>query len=737
MRTWLALTLLLSAGSAAPNDREVLTAGVTEVAAPGAIPAPVAIYGQHAFAVIAGKSGGALAAIVAATRSGAGRVVAVGHDGLFGANLQRRDNAALATNIVTWLAAGKTAPRVTICEQGSLQAIATAAGAKVTTVPAGGVVAALAQTDVLLLGQGVLSVPAPVEQVDAVAAWVQRGGGLLVAGCSWGWQQLSPGKDLRVDQGANRIVARMGLALADQMVDRTGREGWASGGDLDGLNAQVAFAKLLQKSAELQDKAKATQVGATLALALNAMPPTDTLLLPRVKELLATVGSSSVPTAKTPVAASDPVGRLAIIVDSRLRRNLAPQEIRAHPAAATFPGLVPPAAPRVRQAVSVDTRTPAWHSLGLYAAPGEVITIELPAAAANKGLAVRIGCHTDTLWHLEKWTRHPEVSVRQPLAQPTTQVASAFGGLVYLDVPGGCQLGTVNVTLAGVVEAPLYRLGVDTVETWQASRAKLGPWAELATSKVIITVPTANIQDLVDPAPLMRFWDEVLDACADLAQRPRERERPERYVPDQQISAGYMHSGYPIMTWMDAAPRFVDVASLRTKGDWGMFHEMGHNHQSGHWTFDGTTEVTVNLFTLYVYEKVCGVPVASSRMNDPKLQTGMQAHFATGAPFEKWKGDPFLALRMYVQLQQAFGWETFQKVFTAYRDAPREGLPKNDQEERDQWLVRFSRQVNRNLGPFFQQWGVPTSEAARAAVSGLPAWDWQPYLWTMEGRPGG
>ena len=72
----------------------------------------------------------------------------------------------------------------------------------------------------------------------------------------------------------------------------------------------------------------------------------------------------------------------------------------------------------------------------------------------------------------------------------------------------------------------------------------------------------------------------MLDACADLAARPRERARPERYVTDVQISAGYMHAGYPIMTHLDAAARFVDLrASGRRKGDWGLFHEMGHNHQ--------------------------------------------------------------------------------------------------------------------------------------------------------------
>jgi hypothetical protein len=99
-----------------------------------------------------------------------------------------------------------------------------------------------------------------------------------------------------------------------------------------------------------------------------------------------------------------------------------------------------------------------------------------------------------------------------------------------------------------------------------------------------------------------------------------------------------------------------------------------------------------------------------------------QEHLAAGAPFDKWKGNPFLALYMYMQLQEAFGWEAYRQVFAEYRIAPDGELPRNDDEKRDQWMVRFSRTVGRNLGPFFLKWGVPTSEAARRSIEDLPVW---------------
>ncbi|MBN9502939.1 MAG: M60 family metallopeptidase, partial [Armatimonadetes bacterium] len=48
--------------------------------------------------------------------------------------------------------------------------------------------------------------------------------------------------------------------------------------------------------------------------------------------------------------------------------------------------------------------------------------------------------------------------------------------------------------------------------------------------------------------------------------------------------------------------------------------------------------------------------------------------------------------------------------------------PRNDMEKHDQFLIHYSRVVGKNLGPFFQAWAVPTSQAARDSVKELPKW---------------
>lgn len=68
-----------------------------------------------------------------------------------------------------------------------------------------------------------------------------------------------------------------------------------------------------------------------------------------------------------------------------------------------------------------------------------------------------------------------------------------------------------------------------------------------------------------------------------------------------------------------------------------------------------------------------------------------------------------------------------KKVFAQYRELPKTERPKTDDDKRDQWLVRYSRASGKNLGPFFEAWGVPTTDSARKSIADLPGWmpaDW-------------
>jgi hypothetical protein len=161
---------------------------------------------------------------------------------------------------------------------------------------------------------------------------------------------------------------------------------------------------------------------------------------------------------------------------------------------------------------------------------------------------------------------------------------------------------------------------------------------------------------------------------------------------------------------------------IRGEHIWGFVHELGHNLQRGEWTFDGTGEVTNNVIGLYSIERICQLPQGERGHPGLNNPPSLERYIANGAKFEQWKSDPFLALAMYVQVRDAFGWEPFQKAFASYLPLTKDERPENDEEKRDMWLVRLSEATGKNLGPFFQVWGVPTSDKARKSVERLPKW---------------
>ncbi len=728
-----ALAVLLAAALAAPagsaataevaGDWETLTAGVRVIDAPG-VPGPLSAFGPEAFAVALGRGGAnAMHPVVAAAPWEAGRVVAFGHTGyLDGEPLKQGDTGRLLTNAVRWAAqaAGPEAEEVRVAVRGAPAAapFLEKEGFRIVAGEEGDWTASLAAADALVVRPASLH---SEEELEAVRRFVRSGGGLVAADLGWGWLQLNPGRQLAEHPG-NRLLAEAGIVWADGTLRRTADAGFNLTEPPPPTTAAAAAVAAL---ADDPDGPAASQAWATLLLAVRSVPLDNAILRGQLDALRERFPQQAVPRPDAPLTAADAAARFHLTLSIEEARRLPPEAIPPHPAADAFPGAVAETAPRLERTDVIGPGGYGWQSTGLYAAPGEAIEVSIPAEAAGSGLKVRIGAHSDRLWHADRWRRVPEICHEAPLEQEATLAVNAFGGPVYIDVPRARAAAAVPVTIRGAVAMPHFVLGETTAGAWRTLRELAAPWAELEGERVVLTVPADAVRRLDRPEALMEFWDTVVRACDALAARPPAG-RKERYVADVQISAGYMHAGYPIMTHLDAAAVMTDLATLRdnTHGAvWGLFHEMGHNYQEPEWTFAGTGEVTCNLFTLYIYEVACGRPGGfDERFTAEQRRSMLDRHRRGGCDFAQWQRDPFLALLMYVQLQEAFGWEAFQEVFAEYRALPPDARPRNDDEKRDQWLTRMSRTVGHDLGPFFEAWGVPTSRHARAALADLPPW---------------
>ncbi len=713
------LCSLSMAATAADADLRALTAGVTQIVTPGS-PGRVAVFGTNAFAVVMGKAGDTVQPAVGAARLGRGRMVVFGHNGYFGSEaLNDPGTRQFMRNVVTWAGAGGN--RAVVVAGGKrISDALTAAGIKAAPADMGRLSPAtvlIAEADRIQPGQ-----------VQAIIAFIQAGGGFISSVTGWGWEQLNPTKELATDLALNHVLRPGGLAIAGNTLSDTAKDGFAVSTSVPVLSSGSAALDALLRSVGGQalGKQDAALAGVTLVGVVESLPPDDKAFLPKLRALESNPRIRSIPSESQPVKSSDAAARVVVSLQANTLRRSQPDQVKAHPAAVHFPGSVPQSAARLKDVkVGVNMKVPNWHSTGLYAAPGEVITVNIPSEAIGNKLRVRIGAHQDRLWHLDSWRRFPEIAHSWPLTRAQTQVANAFGGLVYIEVPSGGSPERIDVTISGAVAAPFYQHGLTSVSEWQqAIRHHAAPWGEIASAKVVVTLPSEVLKSLEDPRALMDVWDRVLDLDAELAAIPKDRPRAERVVCDVQISAGYMHAGYPIMTWMDQTKNFTSKEELM-KGNWGIFHEFGHNHQVSDWTFDGTGEVTCNLFSLYVFDKLCGVKPADygHGRGQAKIINRYHAYFAGGpGTLERWKKDPFTALCMYVQLQDAFGWEPYIKVFAEYQSLSKEDRPRSDQDKRDQWMMRFSRTVGHNLAPFFNKWGVTVTEGAAQSVAHLPAW---------------
>ena len=212
---------------------------------------------------------------------------------------------------------------------------------------------------------------------------------------------------------------------------------------------------------------------------------------------------------------------------------------------------------------------------------------------------------------------------------------------------------------------------------------------------MILSIPSEWIRELDDPTALVAYWDHIVGLHDELGGLSRIRTCPERVNVDVQISAGLFHAGYPMQGPQQACRGVVDLTALREQGNWGWFHELGHEAQrrpdkawswNNPYTFDSSIEVTVNLFSSHAYNRLGISPKGGWAWTvDPK-QVAEKARKASSAGTPYAKADVATKLAMYLQLRDAFGWEPIAAVLKSYSDdqsTDPKRLPEGEQAERD------------------------------------------------------
>ncbi len=710
-----------------------------------AVPGVIEVRGADAFPIV--KDGGGQKAFGAAGTAGRGRLVAFSHGSFMGKGETLKQKAALQlfANAVKW--AGRSdRPNVGVHPS----AISARAYLAQQQIPSSQVLPSqIAQAKPHVYCVISDSQALTAKDIETIQRYLNAGGGVVVATTPWAFAKRHT--DFSQSPG-NRLLSAAGLAFLPRgycdnkapvsvyrPVEALDREQQLWDASLTPPHSEHLAVKAAQRLAANPQTTNPVLIE-NLKQGITLSGDDLTAYLHSLLALNQAIGPIT-PNRKNPITPEkSPLVDTVIQIESQLNLSLPAGMMYPIPAATDYPGPVADSTPRVTKNLSLDCQYRGWashrspggwnakeiRSTGLYAPPSEVITVTAPEALAAQGYEVVIGFYGGQLKNRKQWHRYPRLQRSVPIRGTETRVSNALGGLVGIRIPHQARAGQQPFTIAGAVQAPLYIEGQTSADEWRSTiRHYAAPMAEIASDRIIITVPSADIRDIDDPAAVTQLWSEILEMSADLAGFDRSQYRAERLWFDRQPAAGLLHSGYPVCGFYGEHSRLaVDAEQLREKGFWGFFHEYGHNHQHALWNLPNTGETTCNLWSVYVYEELIGKPrTEAHRALNPLVRLQTRKRYFASDPIDFQKNwSVWTSLDTYLLVQEEFGWEPFKKVFAEYHTLPEAEWPKGQQAINDQWVIRLSKACGKNLAPYWRAWHLPLTEQVDEQLADLPVW---------------
>jgi len=423
--------------------------------------------------------------------------------------------------------------------------------------------------------------------------------------------------------------------------------------------------------------------------------------------------------------------------------------------ARVFPGLVDQSEPRVKDAqftldlnftdqtaqnLRISVAPSPQYSTGYYAAPGELIKLVVPAGV--EGLTVQIGAHTDNLAGKTPLLRDPVIYNTKLLVAGVNYIRNLYGGHIYI-LASFAYANPITFTITGAVVSPDFILGQTADADWVAKvKASQVPWLELRAKRVIFTIPRDKViatfnssEPFTNPTAVFSKWNDVFDldynawmGLSDNAPDIRDRSPQSQWrgILDIQLSKGYGHSGFPFVGLNDSYwfASFTSLNSITTSsGQWGTYHEFGHNCQQGNvWSWSTLGETTNNLFSFKVANRIG----ANYNILHPAVSSGFPESitYASGTGVKNFDTDafmtdenkgPFRRMTPFVQIFEKYGYGAMTNLYSEARHADR--LNSSDITKHNFVYEKLSDYTKIDLAPFFDAWGIAISDAVAIKVS--------------------
>jgi hypothetical protein len=178
-----------------------------------------------------------------------------------------------------------------------------------------------------------------------------------------------------------------------------------------------------------------------------------------------------------------------------LTNRLPPAKVQAFPEHASFPGDL--SAPMTSSAVQLTFQLEigVWQSTGLWLSAGTIGVIE--CSESQPDVFVQIGAHTENIAIKQgPWFRWPLVATVRELDSPITEVATSFGGIVYLWVSPFAQATPPRLSLKFEGFVPHPTADARDPDVWERTKESTVPWGEIIAGGGIFTLPTKELAKL-------------------------------------------------------------------------------------------------------------------------------------------------------------------------------------------------------------------------------------------------
>ncbi|EPE4034282.1 MULTISPECIES: M60 family metallopeptidase [Enterobacter cloacae complex] len=195
-----------------------------------------------------------------------------------------------------------------------------------------------------------------------------------------------------------------------------------------------------------------------------------------------------------------------------------------------------------------------------------------------------------------------------------------------------------------------------------------------------------------------------------------------------QPSRGLLFVSYQSCCWANSGQGLIGVggdSSIPETPSWLDWHEYGHQFQMG-WSWSDQGEVTVNLYSIAAcYTTLGDTDFKNCHSNEGFYGFGWDQHavgtlLKSGHTWNFAKEDLFRRASFFGEIMTSWP-QLYPALSKAYREVNQNDptLVNSSQKKIDWFTLNASKIAGVNLNQYFQQWNIPLSAEAIAAINAL------------------